>query len=58
MSKNAGHTQIVCPSLSGGYDSSRGVTVAQAGSSVYNYAYITDIYSREGLKNVRYFVHE
>ncbi|MDR1589195.1 MAG: hypothetical protein LBS51_03270 [Oscillospiraceae bacterium] len=57
-SKDAGHTQIVCPSSSGGYDPARGVSIAQAGSRVYNYAYTTDVYSREGLKNVRYFVHE
>jgi hypothetical protein len=56
-SASAGHIQMVCPSLSGGYDPARGVTIAQAGSSVYNYAYITDVYGREGLKSVRYFVH-
>jgi hypothetical protein len=57
-SSAAGHVQIVCPSQSGGYDPSRGVTVAQAGSRVYNYTYITNIYSQNGLSGVRYFVHE
>jgi hypothetical protein len=53
-----GHTQIVCPSRSGDYDPARGVTVAQAGSRVLNYAYITDVFSQNGLKSVRYFVHD
>jgi hypothetical protein len=57
-SSSAGHVQIVCPSQSGEYDPSRGVTVAQAGSRVYNYTYITNIYSQNGLNGVRYFVHE
>ena len=53
-----GHVQVVCPSEDGGYDSVRGVTVAQAGSKVFNYTHITNIYGSNGLKNVRYFVHE
>ena len=36
-----GHVQMVCPSADGKYDPVRGVTVTQAGSSRYNYAYIS-----------------
>ena len=53
-----GHVQVVCPSEDGGFDPVRGVTVAQAGSKVFNYTHITSIYGTNGLKNVRYFVHE
>jgi hypothetical protein len=53
-----GHVQIVCPSEDGEYDGTRGVTVAQAGSKVTNYAHISDIYGAADPRSVRYFVHE
>ena len=52
------HVQVVCPSKDGGYDPTRGVTIAQAGSKVTSYAYITGIYGANSLNNVSYFVHE
>jgi hypothetical protein len=54
-----GHVQVVCPSEDGGYDSVRGVTIAQAGSEVYNYTYISNIYGAATLNSrIRYWVHE
>ena len=53
------HVQVVCPSRNGQYDPVRGVTVAQAGSRVTSYTYITDIYSANALNNhVSYWIHE
>ena len=52
------HVQVVCPSEDGGYDRIRGVTVAQAGARVTNYTHISSIYSSNGMKSVRYFVHD
>lgn len=52
------HVQVVCPSESGGYDALRGVSVAQAGSKVYNYTYLSNIYSAGRQSSIRYFVHE
>lgn len=53
-----GHVQVVCPSENGGFDKIRGVTVAQAGSKVYNYTYLSNIYSASSQSSIRYFVHE
>lgn len=53
-----GHVQIVCPSENGSYDPIRGVTVAQAGSNRYNYAYASSVYSSSRLPSVRYYVHD
>ena len=52
------HVQVVCPSKDGGFDPIRGVTIAQAGAKVTNYTNISGIYSSNGLKSVRYFVHD
>ena len=52
-----GHVQMVCPSEDGGYDAIRGVTVAQAGRIVTNYAYLSGTYSTTGQQSVRYWVH-
>lgn len=53
----AGHVQIVCPSKDGGYDESRGVSVAQAGGHNYEYTYTSSIYGSRSLSQVRYYVH-
>ena len=53
-----GHVQIVCPSEDGGFDTARGVTIAQAGRIVTNYSYISGTYSTTGQKNVRYWIHD
>lgn len=53
----AGHVQIVCPSENGEYDSVRGPTVAQAGSTLANYTYQSNIYGSATQREVRYFVH-
>ena len=54
-----GHVQIVCPSRDGGFDTARGVTVAQAGRIVTNYTHISSIYGTNSLNNnVRYWVNE
>ncbi|MDR3209094.1 MAG: hypothetical protein LBT36_00500 [Oscillospiraceae bacterium] len=55
---SVGHVQVVCPSVTGELDPVRGVSVSQAGSKVRNYAYLSDIYSANGRKGVKYFVHE
>jgi len=53
------HVQVIVPSRDGGYDPVRGVTIAQAGGRLTNYAYITSIYSAEAMReDVRYWVHE
>lgn len=51
-----GHVQVVSPSTSGAYDSSRGVAIAQAGRNLTDYTYITNVYSSR-LKDVQYFAH-
>ena len=51
----SGHVQMVCPSANGAYDPSRGVTVAQAGSKLYNYAYITQVFNDPS--KVLYYAH-
>lgn len=56
-SAGAGHVQVVRPSRDGGYDSARGVTVAQSGGSNREYAYITSTLSAGSLKNIKYYVH-
>ncbi|MDR0951714.1 MAG: hypothetical protein LBM18_02185 [Oscillospiraceae bacterium] len=54
-----GHVQVVCPSENASFDPVRGVTVAQAGSKVYNYTYISNIYGAATLNSrIRYWVHE
>ena len=54
-----GHVQVICPSMDGGFDPARGVTIAQAGSIVTNYRHISSIYSAKALaNNVRYWIHE
>ncbi len=52
-----GHVQVVSPSVDGRYDPSRGVAIAQAGSKLKNYDYITSIYGAGTLPQVQYFVH-
>lgn len=52
-----GHCQVVCPSESGGYDTQKGVTIAQAGRRLMNYSYITNVYSST-LNEVQYFAHK
>ncbi len=53
-----GHVQVVCPSRDGGFDPERGVTVAQAGRKLYNYAHITKTYSSKNLAKVLYYAHD
>ena len=52
-----GHVQVVCPSKDGTYNEKKGVTVAQAGSHLYDYAYISDVFSSRGLSKVVYYAH-
>ena len=52
-----GHVQVVCPSENGTYDPQKGVTIAQAGRHLYDYAYITQVYSGRTLDDVAYYVH-
>ena len=55
---SVGHVQMICPSRDGGYDSIKGVTVAQAGRIVTNYTYITNVYGSNSMNNkVRYWIH-
>jgi hypothetical protein len=54
----SGHVQIVCPSQNGAYDKIRGVTVAQAGSVLSDYTYISSIFGNSKLAQVKYFAHE
>ncbi len=51
-----GHVQVVCPSSDGRYDPERGVTIAQAGRRLMNYAPITDVYN-DSLSSVVYYAH-
>lgn len=53
----SGHVQVVCPSNDGKFDPKRGVTIAQAGRHLYDYAYITDVYGSKGLSKVKYYAH-
>lgn len=57
-SGGSGHVQIVCPSEDGGYDATRGPTVAQAGRTNTGYTYQSSIYGSSRRGSVRYFVHE
>jgi hypothetical protein len=52
------HVQVVCPSRNGEFDPIRGVTVAQAGSRVTSYSYISAIYGADAMGKVSYFVHD
>lgn len=52
-----GHLQMVSPSEDGAYNSSRGVTIAQAGRQLKNYDYIDTVYGKNSLSKVEYFVH-
>lgn len=56
LSGGHGHVQVVCPSTDGEYDAERGVTIAQAGRLLYNYAPITKIYN-SSLSKVVYYAH-
>jgi hypothetical protein len=56
---NLRHVQMVAPSRDRGFDPVRGVAIAQAGSIVTSYTYITRIYGANAMRNsVRYWVHE
>jgi hypothetical protein len=57
VSSSVSHISMVVPSETP-YSPALGVAVAQAGSIVTNYSYLGNIYSDNGLKSVRYFVHE
>jgi len=58
-SGSLGHVQIICPSRDGGFDTVRGVTVAQAGRIVTNYTHISGIYGGNSLNNkVRYWIFD
>lgn len=56
-SNGHGHLQVVSPSKEGSYNSSRGVTIAQAGRQLKNYDYIDTVYGNNTLSKVEYFVH-
>lgn len=56
-SSGHGHLQVVSPSQDGSYNSSRGVTIAQAGRQLKNYDYIDTVYGTNSLSKVEYFVH-
>ncbi len=51
-----GHVQVVCPSMNGGYDPRTGVTVAQAGSTLTNYATMSSLY-RNSMPEFKYYAH-
>ncbi|MEX1307671.1 MAG: hypothetical protein AB1Z19_04010 [Eubacteriales bacterium] len=51
-----GHVQMVCPSADGRYNAARGVTVAQAGSTLSRYTPITSIF-KKSLPEVVYYAH-
>lgn len=51
-----GHVQVVCPSKDGGYNTEKGVTIAQAGRNLYDYAYVTQVYNAS-LSKLTYFAH-
>lgn len=57
-SNGAGHVQVVCPSKDGGFDTVRGVSVAQSGSKNTRYAHLSSTLRSSELKNVRYYVHD
>ncbi len=52
-----GHVQVVCPSENGDYNEQKGVTIAQAGSNLRSYTYISSIYGEASLSKVSYFAH-
>jgi len=52
-----GHVQVVCPSKDGAFNSEKGVTVAQAGSNLTSYSYISDLLGSSSLSKVAYFAH-
>ncbi len=51
-----GHCQVVSPSTNGAYDPVKGVAVAQAGRTLTDYTYVTNIYNAS-LPEVQYFAH-
>lgn len=53
----AGHVQIVCPSKNGEYDSTQGVTVAQAGGKNYEYAHTSSTLGSSRIPEAKYYVH-
>ena len=57
-SGRAGHVQVVCPSENGGYDSLRGVTVAQSGARNSAYTYLSSTFNQGQRSSVKYFVHD
>ncbi len=52
-----GHIQVVCPSRDGAFNAEKGVTVAQAGSNLTEYAYTADL-SRRDRSKIAYYAHE
>lgn len=55
--KGHGHMQVVSPSQDGTYNEKKGVAIAQAGRTLRNYGYITQVYGDSRLKEVQYFAH-
>lgn len=53
----SGHVQVVRPSENGGYDSVRGVAVAQAGRVNTSSSHITSTFRASRLSQVKYYVH-
>ncbi len=51
-----GHVQVVCPSADGKYDPQRGVTIAQAGSKLTNYATMASLYGTSS-PQFKYYAH-
>jgi hypothetical protein len=58
VSSTVSHISMVIPSENGAYNANLGVAVAQAGAKNTDYAYLTDIYSDQGIRSVKYFVHD
>jgi hypothetical protein len=56
-SGGVGHVQVVCPSKDGGYNVQKGVTVAQAGRKNTSYTYASDIFGKNAMSKLKYFVH-
>ena len=53
------HISMIRPSRDGGYDPIRGVAIAQAGSRVTSYTYISNIYGTNARANqVTYWIHD
>jgi len=52
-----GHFQIIRPSEYG-YDKERGVFIAQAGAKNFNSGYITQVYQKNRLNEIEYYIHK